>query len=68
MLRLMWSLAILGICASLGACADPLFPKDTPRTPYERYQVLHGQQSPTAQSAIGLQNPNLRQRLRPLEQ
>ena len=59
--------AVLSV-ALLG-CEKPLFPKDTPRSPYERYERLHGQARPTTEyDAYGGEQPALRERLRPLGQ
>jgi len=53
----------------VGGCEKPLFPADLPRTPYERYQQLHGdQRAVTEENAYGGQQPALRHRLRPLDQ
>jgi len=53
----------------LAGCEKPLFPKDEPRSPYERYQVLHNQQRPaTEENAYGGEEPALRERLKPLDQ
>ena len=53
----------------VGGCGDPLFPKGAARTPYERYQILHGQYRSEKQvSATGANEPALRERLRPLDQ
>ena len=63
--RAMLILGSLALC--LAGCEKPLFPKDAPRTPYERYQALRGQQrSATEQNAFGGEEPALRERLRPL--
>ncbi|MEX1016202.1 MAG: hypothetical protein WD534_08570 [Phycisphaeraceae bacterium] len=63
--------AVLIGTALLGGCQDPLFPKDTPRSPYERYQTLRGEQRQATDvrargPAAG--RPALRERLRPLDQ
>lgn len=48
-------------------CEKPLFPRNLPRTPYERYQRLHGQgRVESEENAYGGQQPALRERLRPL--
>lgn len=64
-------LPVLGIALStfFVGCEKPLFPANLPRTPYERYQSLHGEyRSPTEQNSFGGQQPALRDRLRPLSQ
>lgn len=49
-------------------CEKPLFPSNEPRTPYDRYQQLHGQgRVETEENAYGGQQPALRERLRPLD-
>jgi len=59
----------LGVLFSLIGCEKPLFPPNLPRTPYERYQSLHGEyRSATEQNSFGGQQPALRDRLRPLSQ
>lgn len=62
---------VLATVALLTGCQDPLFPKDQPRTPYERYQTLRGGDRPmTDEMASGSRagRPALRDRLRPLDQ
>lgn len=57
---------VAGVVFCLG-CEKPLFPPNTPRTPYERYQQLHGQgRVESEENAYGGQQPALRDRLRPL--
>lgn len=64
--RLMVSLLVLA-CLGLMGCEKALFPKDTPRSPYERFQVLRGQDRPAVETnALGIEQPALRSRLRPL--
>ena len=63
-----WIIGFLATAAGwvLG-CEKPLFPPNLPRTPYERYQQLHGQdRHETEENAYGGQQPALRDRLRPL--
>lgn len=62
-------LTVAGVLlAGMGGCIDPLFPEDTPRTPYDRYADLRGQSRPaTEMKANGREGPALRQRLAPLE-
>ena len=60
---------LLAAILSAGGCEKALFPADLPRSPYERYQVLHGQRrAMTEQNAYGGDEPALRDRLRPLDQ
>lgn len=59
---------VLGVLA-VGGCAKSLFPEDTPRSPYERYQMLRGQEAPkTYTDVFGVERPNIRERLKPLGQ
>jgi hypothetical protein len=52
----------------LSGCEEPLFAPTQPRTPYERYQELHGEARPsTEQNSYGGDEPALRERLKPLE-
>ncbi|MCW5853841.1 MAG: hypothetical protein KIT87_27485 [Anaerolineae bacterium] len=52
---------------ALGGCEKPLFPEDMPRSPYERYQVLRGQQrTAVRENTFGGKEPAIRERLRPL--
>ncbi len=54
---------------AMGGCAKQLFPEDTPRSPYERYQMLRGQDRPkTYVDVFGIERPALRERLKPLGQ
>jgi len=56
------------MCVGMGCENKPLFPPDVPRTPYERYQKLRGQnRSMTQENAYGGQQPALRGRLKPLD-
>ncbi len=61
---------VLSVCVGLwcvSGCEKALFPATQPRTPYERYQRLHGQgRSASEENAYGGQQPALRDRLRPL--
>ena len=60
---------VIAAAILVGGCEAPLFPAETARTPYERYQQLHGEQrSGTEENAYGGQQPALRDRLRPLNQ
>ena len=63
-----WAWFIVAVGLATG-CEKPLFMSNAPRTPYERYQQLHGKDSgATEENAYGGQQPALRQRLRPLDQ
>ena len=62
-------LGLIVLTLGLVGCEKPLFPPNLPRSPYERYQTLRGQQRPaTEENAYGAQEPALRERLRPLGQ
>lgn len=56
----------------LGGCQDPLATEGSPRTPYDRYRELRGEQRPTIDEsppgAAPSDRPALRERLRPLDQ
>jgi hypothetical protein len=63
------TLVVLGGVLALGGCAKQLFPEDVPRSPYERYQMLRGQDRPkTYVDVFGVERPALRERLKPLGQ
>jgi hypothetical protein len=65
--RVASGLALLWVLGLMVGCEKPLFPKDAPRSPYERYQMLRGQQRPmTTENAYGGEVPAVRERLRPL--
>lgn len=54
---------------TLTGCEKALFPPHYERTPYDRYEQLHGRYRPTSEeNAYGGQQPALRDRLRPLGQ
>lgn len=55
------------LVTAAGCGGGPLFPKDLPSTPYERYNDLRGRQSAAKERGALRGEPNLRQRLRPLE-
>lgn len=61
-------LVLLGAClAGMVGCQKPLFTQKNPRTPYERYQVLRGRgRMETMQNIYGVDQPALRDRLKPL--
>jgi len=62
-------MVFLALGAAMPGCEKPLFPENAPRTPYDRYMVLRGQQRPaTEEDAAGGERPALRQRLKPLGQ
>jgi len=70
-MRRIRAVVLLGVLALPWAagCEKPLFPKDLARSPYERYEVLRGQQRPsTEENSFGGEEPALRERLRPLGQ
>lgn len=60
---------VLGVAIILaGGCSKPLFPKDKPRSPYERYLAQRGKLAPQKElNAFGRSQPALRDRLKPLE-
>ena len=52
----------MGLLAT--GCSRSPVQRDAPRSPYERYDVLRGQQAPrTIQNSFGREEPNLRGRL-----
>ena len=60
---------LVAMLLGLVACEKPLFPKDAPRSPYDRYAALRGQQrQATQENEYGGEEPALRERLRPLDQ
>ena len=62
-------LILMVLAGPLAGCEKPLFPENLPRTPYDRYMALRGQQRPaTEEDAGGGDKPALRQRLKPLGQ
>ncbi len=69
-LRLILIASSLSLVPALaGGCDKPLFSDDVPRSPYERYAVLRGQQRPTTeQDMFGNDQPALRARLKPMDQ
>lgn len=69
----MWktiTLLTLGLTfLSLTGCNQSLFDDETPRSQYERYSLLRGEYRPMRESnRAGLDRPNLRERLAPLEE
>ena len=62
------SLIMLGAVVALTGCEPSLFPRNLPRSQYERYSVLRGQQRrATTTNQYGGEVPDLRERLAPLE-
>ena len=58
---------LLGLAVVGPGCEKPLFPEAAPRSPYERYMVLRGQERPTkTENAFGFEIPDIRNRLKPL--
>ena len=67
MRRLLWALPLVLGGACLGGCQKPLYPQNSPRSPYERYLTLRGDYRPPVETdAYGIERPALRQRLQPL--
>ena len=65
--KLLGSGVLVLLVTAAGCGGGPLFPKDLPSTPYERYNDLRGRQSAAKERGALRGEPNLRQRLRPLE-
>lgn len=66
-MRVLFGLVILLSVGALAGCEKPLFPKEAPRSPYDRYLMLRGKQRPqTTENAYGGEVPAIRDRLRPL--
>lgn len=66
----MWlgGLAVASCAVFSVGCANPLFPKDMPRTPYDRYLALRGESRPQVEVDVnGRERPALRRRLAPLD-
>lgn len=61
------ALSAVFACAAVGlgaGCYKPLFPKDAPRTPFERYERVRGEYIPLEQPDVfGNPQPALRARL-----
>ncbi len=70
MRRFHWLLWIaIAIMLVTAGCEPALFPDRQQRTPFERYQLLHGEyRKKTQTSEFGAEEPALRDRLRPLDQ
>lgn len=65
--RVAFAVFLSASCLATLGCEKALFPPHADRTPYERYQVLHGQYRPAKElNALGGERPALRQRLQPL--
>ena len=61
------SIALAGLALAGPGCEKPLFPEAAPRSPYERYMLLRGQDRPTkTENAFGFEVPDIRNRLKPL--
>ena len=67
-LRVTGMAALIGVLTFASACTgSPFTDADQLRTPYERYQVLRGEQRPrTYVDSFGRDQPALRARLSPL--
>jgi hypothetical protein len=56
--------AVCLLAVALIGCQGSPFPQDTPRTPYERYQGLHGRYREAGRTgARSSDDPRLRERL-----
>ena len=57
------------VLTGISGCNKPLFPENTPRSQFERYDALRGRERPTTEPGpFGVAQPALRERLRPLDQ
>ncbi len=66
---LLLMLASVVMSSGIGGCNKTLFPENTPRSQYERYDALRGRERPTTEPGpYGVAQPALRERLRPLDQ
>lgn len=64
--RALLPLALLGGMAQGGGCQKALFPDNTPRTQFERYDTLRGGAAPAEEPDVfGRPQPALRARLSP---
>ncbi len=64
-IKIAFLLLVFGL---IGGCEQALFPEGLARSPYERYQILRGQErQATETNAYGGDQPALRERLRPLD-
>ena len=60
---------VCAVSVRMVGCQKSPFYNDYPRTPYERYQLLRGQDAPVQEfDTYGNPRPALRQRLTPPEQ
>ncbi len=66
--KLLLGIVISAAGLGLAGCNKALFPADSPRSQYQRYSQLRGQETPmTELDAAGIERPALRERLRPLD-
>lgn len=62
-------LGVVVLAVLTGGCQEALFVDGTTRTQYERYQSLRGEYRPPRRvTALGEEQPALRERLAPLNQ
>ncbi|QDU70662.1 hypothetical protein [Mucisphaera calidilacus] len=70
-MRCVLSVLLVGVVVLGSGCKyskNQLFPPHTPRSPYERYLALRDRErTATYKDAYGRDQPNLRERLRPLD-
>lgn len=71
--RRLWAVVLVvpfgGFGVGCSTSRDRLFPENSSRSPYERYLTLRDRdRSATVTDAFGRDQPNLRERLRPLDQ
>ncbi len=67
-MRVIVGAAAVALFGGLLGCEKPLFPEDVPRSQYERYNQLRGETRVYKRTnPYGYEEPNLRERLRPLE-
>jgi len=58
---------LIAIILLLGGCEKALFPDNTTRSPYERYDAIRGRQRQAhEENAYGGSQPAIRDRLKPL--
>lgn len=66
MRRVVLKVLLLGLVVGIAGCEKPLFPRDLPRTQFERYDRLRGHYVPAEQiNVYGGFEPALRERLTP---
>ena len=64
--RSLCALALVATTLAMGGCREPLFPKDEPRTQFDRYDLSRNQFEPQfVEDEFGRREPNLRGRLAP---